>query len=47
MAENDTFQAYVRRLETEAQPEVRPALDPRAGDRLISEIEEFLRHRGS
>lgn len=47
MAENDTFQAYVRRLEAEAQPEVRPGLDPRAGDRLISEIEEFLRHRGS
>ncbi len=47
MAENDTFQTYVRRLEAEAQTEVRPGLDPRAGDRLISEIEEFLRHRGS
>jgi proteasome assembly chaperone (PAC2) family protein len=47
MAENDTFQAYVRRLEAESQSEVRPGLDPRAGDRLISEIEEFLRHRGS
>jgi predicted ATP-grasp superfamily ATP-dependent carboligase len=45
MAENETFQTYVRRLEAEAQPQVRPGLDPRAGDRLISEIEEFLRGR--
>jgi predicted ATP-grasp superfamily ATP-dependent carboligase len=47
MAENETFQAYVRRLEAEARPQVRPGLDPRGGDRLISEIEEFLRGRGS
>jgi len=45
MAENETFQAYVRRLEAEAPPLVRPGLDPRAGDRLISEIEAFLRGR--
>jgi proteasome assembly chaperone (PAC2) family protein len=45
MAENATFQAYVRRLEAEALSEVRPGLDPRGGDRLISEIEEFLRGR--
>lgn len=47
MAENETFRAYVRRLEAEARPQVRPGLDPRGGDRLISEIEEFLRGRGS
>ena len=47
MAENETFQGYVRRLEAEAQTQVRPALDPRGGDRLISEIEEFLRGRGA
>jgi proteasome assembly chaperone (PAC2) family protein len=45
MAENETFRSYVHRLEAEAQPVVRPRLDPRAGDRLISEIEEFLRGR--
>lgn len=45
MAENETFKAYVRRLEVEARSEVRPSLDPRGGDRLISEIEEFLRGR--
>jgi hypothetical protein len=45
MSENANFQAYVRRLEAEAQSEVRPGLDPRSGDRLISEIEEFLRGR--
>lgn len=45
MAENETFQAYVRRLEAEARSEVRPGLDPRGGDRLISEIEEFLKGR--
>jgi len=47
MAENETFQTYVRRLEVEARSEVRPGLDPRGGDRLISEIEEFLRSRGN
>ena len=45
MAENETFQTYVRRLEAEARSEVRPGLDPRGGDRLISEIEEFLKGR--
>jgi proteasome assembly chaperone (PAC2) family protein len=47
MAENETFQAYVRRLESEAQTQVRPGLDPRGGDRLISEIEDFLKGRGA
>lgn len=45
MAENESFQAYVRRLEAEARPQARPTLDPRGGDRLISEIEDFLRGR--
>ncbi|MBM3695184.1 MAG: PAC2 family protein [Actinobacteria bacterium] len=47
MAENEAFQVYVRRLEADAQPQVRPTLDPRGGDRLISEIEDFLKGRGA
>jgi proteasome assembly chaperone (PAC2) family protein len=45
MAENETFLAYVHRLEAEAQPPLPTRLDPRGGDRLISEIEQFLRDR--
>jgi len=45
MAENETFLAYVHRLEAEAQPPLPARLDPRGGDRLISEIEQFLRDR--
>jgi proteasome assembly chaperone (PAC2) family protein len=47
MAENETFLDYVRRLEAEAGPEVRARVDPREGDRLISEIEQYLRERGN
>ena len=45
MAENETFLAYVHRLEAEAPPPLPTRLDPRGGDRLISEIEQFLRER--
>lgn len=46
MAENETFLTYVRRLEAEAAPPLPSRLDPKTGDRLISEIEQFLRdHR--
>lgn len=45
MAENETFLSYVRRLEAEAQPPLPTRLDPKGGDRLISEIEQFLRER--
>ena len=45
MAENETFLAYVRQLEAEARPPLPTRLDPKSGDRLISEIEQFLRDR--
>jgi proteasome assembly chaperone (PAC2) family protein len=45
MVENATFLEYVHRLEAEAQPQLRAGLDPKGGDRLISEIEQFLRDR--
>lgn len=45
MAENETFLTYVQRLEAEAQPPHPSRLDPKSGDRLISEIEQFLRDR--
>jgi proteasome assembly chaperone (PAC2) family protein len=45
MAENETFLAYVRRLEAEARSPLPTRLDPKGGDRLISEIEQFLRDR--
>ena len=47
MAENATFLDYVRRLEAEARPHAPARLDPKGGDRLISEIEQFLRERGN
>lgn len=47
MAENETFLTYVQRLEAEAQasPPHPARLDPRSGESLISEIEQFLRER--
>ena len=45
MAENETFLTYVQRLEAEAQLPHPSRLDPKSGDRLISEIEQFLRDR--
>ena len=46
MAENETFLTYVQRLEAEAGLPHPTRLDPKSGDRLISEIEQFLReHR--
>jgi proteasome assembly chaperone (PAC2) family protein len=47
MAENETFLTYVRRLEAEATSPHPTRLDPKGGDRLISEIEQFLRERGN
>jgi proteasome assembly chaperone (PAC2) family protein len=43
LAQNANFVAYVRRLEQEAPTPPRPGVSPRDGDRLISEIEQFLR----
>jgi len=45
MAENETFLTYVQRLEAEAQLPHPSRLDPKSADRLISEIEQFLRDR--
>jgi len=45
MAENETFLSYVQRLEAEAGAPHPARLDPKGGDRLISEIEQFLRER--
>lgn len=45
MAENETFLTYVQHLEAEASPPHPARLDPKGGDRLISEIEQFLRER--
>lgn len=42
MADNEDFVDYVRRLEREGGD---GALDPARGDRLITEIEDFLRER--
>jgi proteasome assembly chaperone (PAC2) family protein len=43
MADNEEFRSYVRRLETEV--ESGDPIDPRAGGRLITEIEQYLRSR--
>jgi proteasome assembly chaperone (PAC2) family protein len=44
MAQNEDFIAYVQRLESEAGTSVGGPIDPRASDRLITEIEHFLRN---
>jgi proteasome assembly chaperone (PAC2) family protein len=43
LAQNPNFVAYVRRLEQEAPTPMMPGVGPRDGDKLISEIEQFLR----
>ncbi len=45
MAENESFVAYVRRLEKESTGVPSGIIDPRESDQLISEIEQFLRNR--
>ena len=43
LSQNPNFVAYVRRLEQEAPSPMMPGPGHRAGDQLISEIEQFLR----
>jgi proteasome assembly chaperone (PAC2) family protein len=45
MAENESFVAYVHRLERESTGAPPGVIDPGESDQLISEIEHFLRNR--